>query len=116
MWYNPSSMVNILAWCDINQHFRITADTAYSSAIKVHLSDDEIVEFEEFGNGLYICDGSRFLTNKSTVSPYSSNSSPFTSLEYGTSLANLVSDNKANFVFPKLLGLVARSKTQGCAL
>ena len=36
VWYNPDSMLNILAWSDIRKKFRITADTAKGAHICVH--------------------------------------------------------------------------------
>ena len=37
VWFNPKSMINILAWCDVSNKFRITADTSKGKYITVHL-------------------------------------------------------------------------------
>ena len=54
VWYNPSSMLNILAWCDVTGKYRITADTAIADAIHVHVSDDTILTFKQVSSGLFL--------------------------------------------------------------
>ena len=54
VWYNPSSMINILAWSDVRRRYRITADTSIGRYIPVHLSPDRRTIFEEVGSGLYL--------------------------------------------------------------
>ena len=54
VWYNPESMLNILAWCNIRKNFRITVDTNEGAYIKVHSSDSKVMYFEEIESGLYM--------------------------------------------------------------
>jgi hypothetical protein len=86
VWYNPQSMVNILAWSDVRKRFRITADTAAEAAINVHMDDGHVLKFEEIGSGLYLFKHSDF-NSKKNVSGYSfltlvsSNKEAFTNRE-----------------------------------
>ena len=54
VWYNPKSLLNILAFCDVRKQFRITCDIAMSNSINVHISDTEVWTFAEIRAGLYI--------------------------------------------------------------
>ena len=54
VWFNPSSMINILAWSDVRGKYRITADTLVGRYITVHLFPDRKMLFEEVESGLYL--------------------------------------------------------------
>ena len=56
VWYNLHCMINILAWSDVREKFRITADTSLEQAIQVHLGNGEHIKFREFKSGLYLKD------------------------------------------------------------
>ena len=82
VWYNPSSMVNILAWCDVRKKYRITADTEVEPDIKVHMNNGKIMSFKELSSGLYLAD----------IKDYQEAIEPKQHV-----FTNLTSDNKANF-------------------
>ena len=83
VWVNPHSRLNILAWSDIRRKFRITADTAESNEITVHLENDRKMKFEEVKSGLYLCKAVKDKLNKDGVTEYS--------------CYTLVADNRALF-------------------
>ena len=56
VWYNAASMVNILAWCDVAEHFRITSDTSVDDSILVHVADGCTLRFTMVRNGLFLLD------------------------------------------------------------
>ena len=56
VWFNNHSLVNILAWCDVAKHFRITTDTSVEDAIFVHIEDGCTLRFIMIGNGLFLLD------------------------------------------------------------
>ena len=39
VWYNPDSVLNILALCDVAKKFRVTMDTDVDNIIRVHLPE-----------------------------------------------------------------------------
>ena len=86
VWYNPASMLNILAWRDVKRHFRITTDMAVDDTIYVPINDDEVYEFREVGAGLYMAASNYF---KSKVHAYS--------------CLTLVSNNRLNYSTRELL-------------
>ena len=51
VWFNPKSMINILAKSDVCNKFRITADTSKGKYIIVHLSAERKMIFEEVESG-----------------------------------------------------------------
>ena len=53
VWYNPNSITNILALCDVTKKFKVTMDTSEEKAMLVHLPD-KIIQFDQSDNGLYI--------------------------------------------------------------
>ena len=71
VWYNPSSMINILAWSDVSRNFRITADTSIRRYIAVHLSLDRKMIFEEVGLGLYLFRNQAHVQATRKISGYS---------------------------------------------
>ena len=54
VWHNPQSMINILAFADVADKFRITSDTAKGRFITVHLSENRRMNFFEVESGLYL--------------------------------------------------------------
>ena len=54
VWLNEDSRIKILAWKDVREKFRITADTAKANEITVHLGGDKKMVFEEMELGLYL--------------------------------------------------------------
>ena len=81
VWYNPDSMLNILAFSDVRKHFRVTMDTSVENKIKVHMKEGHVLEFEEVKSGLYLLQNYNVSNKK--VSAYS--------------FLTLVKCNKANF-------------------
>ena len=45
VWFNPNSMINILAFSDVCKKFRITTDTAQGKFMAVHLSPTRLPYF-----------------------------------------------------------------------
>lgn len=88
VWYNPQSMMNILAWCDVRRKFRITTDTDISDEINVHISANEIMVFKEVASGLYM------LNNHNINSPVTN-----------YSFLSLVNQNRSNFNRRDLLAI-----------
>ena len=54
VWVNKDSRLNILAWKDVRERFRITADTSNANEIVVHLNNDKEMVFKEVESGLYL--------------------------------------------------------------
>lgn len=78
VWYNPDSLMNILALSDVRKHFRVTMDTNLDSAIHVHMDDGRVLPFKEVDSGLYLLESN---LNKENVYAYTG--------------LNLVEQNKA---------------------
>ena len=70
VWYNPASMMNILAWRDVRRRFRITVDTDVDNGIHMHLKDGRNLDFMEVESGLYMFKAKNNV-NKAKVSAYS---------------------------------------------
>ena len=70
VWFNPESLVNILAWCDVSKHFRITTNTAIEDAIFVHISDDCVLRFNMVRSGLFLLDSAGLAKLESLFSFY----------------------------------------------
>ena len=73
VWFNSQSMVNILAWCDVSEHYRITTDTSVEDAIFVHISDITALRFVMVKNGLFLLDPSSMDKLRSLFNVYSFN-------------------------------------------
>jgi len=43
-------MINILSWSEVRKKFRITADTAVSNTVKVHIDGEKTLTFKEVGS------------------------------------------------------------------
>ena len=83
-YYNPGSLMNILALRDTMNCFRVTMDMNEEVAILVHITKDKVMRFVEIGAGLYIWkpEDNSSLLNKQ-ISSYS--------------FLGLVSENKSSF-------------------
>ena len=81
VWYNPSSMLNILSFKDVRKIFRITMDTDVENVISVHMKCGKILKFEEVESSLYLLHSNNITSKK--VSAYS--------------FLTLVKSNKVNF-------------------
>ena len=71
VWFNTKSMINILAWCDVSNKFRITADTSEGKFITVHLSKERGMIFEEVKSGLYLFRNRAHHITNNNISGYS---------------------------------------------
>ena len=70
VWYNPSSMLNILSFRDVRKRFRVTVDTSIENAICVHVDGGKVLKFVEVESGLYLLSSNKSSNNKK-VSAYS---------------------------------------------
>ena len=71
VWFNPNSMINILAFSDVCKKFRITTDTALGKFMTVHLSPTRQMIFKEVESGLYLFWNPGIGNNNKKVSGYS---------------------------------------------
>ena len=60
VWYNPKSMLNILALADVISKFRVTMDTDIASAFNVHLHDGTILNFKQVASGLFLLTDNKY--------------------------------------------------------
>jgi hypothetical protein len=58
VWFNPSSIANILSLAQVRRVCRVTLDTADVPALHVHRLDGSIMVFTEHPSGLYVFDTS----------------------------------------------------------
>ena len=58
VYYNPSSMLNILSFKNVRKRFRVTIDTLVENAIYVHMDDGGILKFKEVESRLYFISSS----------------------------------------------------------
>ncbi len=58
VWYNPSSIANILSLADVRKVCRVTLDTSDEPSICVHRLDGSIMKFAEHASGLCVYDSS----------------------------------------------------------
>ena len=100
VWFNPNSMLNILSWSEVAEHFRITFDSAVDDCIEVHIADGVTLSFTSIDNGIYLMkeNDRHKLSPKHTVpEPKLKPLTPY-------SCANVVSDNKLEFTCRELEG------------
>jgi len=90
VYYNPTSMLNILSFAEVKQRYRITMDTATSNNITVHLNEGHTLQFSEVDTGLYLLHHKNINTNNKKVTAYSH--------------LSLVSANKQNFTAKQIQG------------
>jgi hypothetical protein len=96
VWFNPDSMLNILSWSEVAEHFRITFDSAIDDCIMVHIADGVTLSFTSIENGIYLMnedDRHKLTHTKPKLKPLT----PY-------SCANIVSDNKLEFTRRELEG------------
>jgi len=92
-------MLNILAWCDVSIHFRITTDTSVANEIYVYIGDGAVVTFRQVETGLFLMDLDSLATARSILhSPKAKDS--LISYYYAT----LVTENKASFTRREIEG------------
>ena len=94
VWYNPSSIANILSLAAVRKVCRITMDTSVAAAFQVHKVDGSLMIFLEYHSGLYFHD---------TLAPHcTSNQSSATITNY--TLVNTVAKNKSLFTRREIKG------------
>ena len=71
VWFNPSSMINILSWADVSRKFCITADTNLGKYITVNLTPQRKMVFEEVASGLYLFRNRALTVNNNKINGYS---------------------------------------------
>ena len=54
VWYNPNSLANVLALCDVRHKAQVTLDTARELAFLVHVPNGPPLRFTEHSTGLYV--------------------------------------------------------------
>ena len=54
VWFNPYSMINILAWSNVREISCITVNTAKEDAINAHIGKERVIKFVEVESGLYL--------------------------------------------------------------
>ena len=54
VWFNPSSIANILSLADVCKVCRVTMDSDKTPSINVHRKDGSIMQFVEHPSGLYV--------------------------------------------------------------
>ena len=58
VFFNESSMANILSLKDVASKFKITMDTSIDRAMTVHINEHTLLRFQECSDGLYYLDTS----------------------------------------------------------
>lgn len=71
VWYDADCLVNILSFHSVQQHFRITTDTAIEPGIHVHVSDGVTLHFLPYKGNIYLLDPPDYSKLNSAVSFYS---------------------------------------------
>ena len=66
VFFNESSMANILSLKDVASKFKITMDTSIDRAMTVHINEHTLLRFQECSDGLYYLD-------TSTIAPKDNN-------------------------------------------
>jgi len=90
VWYNPDSIMNILSFDQVKDRYRVTLDSAETSAIPVHLGQDKKLLFTPKGNGLYLLSNISVLTTNKNIMCYTN--------------LSLVSENKSMFTRRQIQG------------
>lgn len=99
VWYNPSSIANILSLASVRKVCRITMDTAVDASFTVHKKDGSCMVFCEYHSGLYYHDTSLPV---SAVTTQSNASTSATVINY--TLINSVAHNKTMFTRREIEG------------
>lgn len=66
VWYNLSSLANILSMALVRKSHRIMMDSSVAAEISVHCSDGQLLRFREYDSGLYFYDTRISLTKISS--------------------------------------------------
>lgn len=90
VWYDADCLVNILSFHSVQQHFRITTDTAVESGIHVHISDGITLRFLPYKGNIYLLDPPDYAKLNSAITSYS--------------CTNIVAKNKVNFTKREIEG------------
>ena len=53
VWYNTSSLANILSLAAVRKLYRVTMDTVQGAAMHVHVPETNVISFAEMLNGIY---------------------------------------------------------------
>ena len=118
VWYNPSSMLNILAWCDVAGKYRITADTAIADVIHVHVSDDTVLTFKQVASGLFLLEDNTIndlVSNYSFLQVISTNKSNFTKRELAKAdNGRTLYKNLGRLGYATMLGLLETNYIRNC--
>jgi hypothetical protein len=88
VWFNPSSLANILSLAAVRKVWRITMDTDIEAAFNVHKKDGTVIKFLEYKNGLYYHD---------TMKQNKGKQNPKISTDESYLFVNTVEGNKATY-------------------
>jgi hypothetical protein len=99
VWYNPSSLANILSMALVRKSHRITMDSSVEAALSVHCSDGQLLKFREFDSGLYFYDTHISSTKANSPLFYSSSR-----LHNPVSFLSSVKSNKEKFTRREIEG------------
>ena len=97
VWYNPSSLANILSIAVVRKRYRITIGTSIARVMNVHCNNGMIMVFREFETSLYYYDTSK--------DAFSVNSSKNKVIDY--SFLGTIALNKAHYTQRELKGVDA---------
>jgi hypothetical protein len=71
VWYDPTSLANIVALSEVHHLFWVTMDTDVEAAIRVHGKDGSVMKFFKYKSSLYYFDTSaQKINHVSSVEPY----------------------------------------------
>ena len=90
VWFDADCLVNILSFFDLQQHFRITIDTAVDPGFYIHIRDGTTLKFLPYKKNIYLLDPVDYCKLNTALTSYS--------------CANVVAQNKVNFTRRELEG------------
>ena len=90
VWFDDDCLVNILSFFDLQQHFRITIDTAVDPSFFVHICDGVVLKFLPYKGNIYLLDPVDYSKLNTALTSYS--------------CAAVVAKNKVNFTRRELEG------------
>ena len=70
VWFNPSSIANILSLAEVRKVCRVTLDTSAEPALCVHRRNGSIMKFVEHASGLYVFDTATCNVSSDLVASY----------------------------------------------
>ncbi len=68
VYYNPSSLANIISLSEVSERYRETIDTDKKPAMVAHLNANVSHKFMKYGSGLYYLDTSQLVQSIDTYS------------------------------------------------